>query len=161
MNQQPDREKHRLRSWTKELLSSWNMKPKKMAPGTILFPQSRSFQKPIHNFGAARRKKCYGKVMGKSNQFPCSLQASRLPVFPFQTQKLSKISAFGFSVEASSQSHDWVNHRPLANNSTSSSSSFTQGGLRMRLKVPTSDHMIGFLGNQFSFKWGPKTTSLT
>lgn len=152
-------EKHRLRSWRKSFCLH-GTEAQEMAPGTILFPQSRSFQKPIHNSGAARRKKCY-KVMGKNQMVYVSLQASSLPVFPFQTQKLSKISAFGFSVEASSQRHDWVNHRPLACHSNLQLSSFTQGGLRMRLKVPTSDHMIGFLGNQFSFKWGQKTTSLT
>ena len=30
----------------------------------------------------------------------------------------------------------------------------------MGLKAPTSDHMIGFLGNQFSFKWSQMTLLL-
>ena len=157
MNQQPDREKHRLRSWTKELLSSWNMGPRKMASGTILFPQPRSFQKPIHNSGAARRKKYLWQSYGKEQSVPMFSPDKPVSLYlHFKHRSSLKFLLLDFL---------WrLHHKGMIEEiigpSTSRSSSFRQGGLRMGLKAPTSDHMIGFLGNQFSFKWSQMTLLL-
>ena len=111
-------------------------KNKKQTKNTCLYCKRNSQFKTVYIIrGAARQKRCEGKLWTNSSDLPCPRQGHPC-VHQLGNSPSPAILGTGVFIEVSLLHHDWLDHWPLAIDSTSSPS------LEMRGRTATSNPLI-------------------